>query len=157
MKYLYTFLLCFAGLCCNAQELSFEQLISYLQRPAKVVGDSLSVKGWQPVPAMSDTKDEQMYQTFSFGNMKADSTQALAWLRIHADQQVVNQLYYQLPGQEAYLEMLRKIKVSGIEKKEMQTIENNQVSTYYQSTDFTFQTITGGGSYTVMVMTKRDD
>ncbi len=157
MKYLYTFLFCFAGLCCNAQELSFEQLISYLNQPAKIVGDSLNVKGWQSVTSMSDTKDDQMYQTFSFGKLKADTTQALAWLRIHADQQVVNQLYYQLPGQEAYLQMLSKIKASGTEKKEMQTIENNQVSTYYQSTAYTFQTITGGGSFTVMMMIKRDD
>lgn len=157
MKYLYTVLLCCFCLLCKSQELSFDQLISYLHQPAQVVGDSLNSKGWKLNAALSATREEQMYQTFSFGNLKGDSTQALAWLRIHADQQLVNQLYYQLPGQEAYAQLLNKIKSSGTERKEMQTIENNQVSTFYQSQDYTFQTIAGGGTYTVMVMIKSKD
>lgn len=152
MKYFYTLLLSFTCLFAAAQDLSLDRLTAFIHMPAKSVSDSLAVKGWKPVAELSAIKDNQMYQTYSYGNLETDKSQAVAWLRIHADNQVVNQLYYQLPDLETYTKVLNALKIIGTEKKDMQSIDNKQINTFYQNKEYTFQTITGGGSYTLMVM-----
>ncbi|WP_442587566.1 hypothetical protein ACSBL2_16085 [Pedobacter sp. AW31-3R] len=156
MKFIFTLLLIFSGLFCRAQDLSLDQLISYLDQPAQAITDTLSARGWQANAELSDEKDNERYTTFSFGNKESDKNQALAWLRIHAYNQIVVQLFYQLPGEQAYHKLMATLKSRGTEKKEMQHIENKQINTFYETSDHTFQTIVGGGSYTLLLK-KKDD
>lgn len=155
MKYLFTFISLAAFQFCHAQHLPLKLLTSFIDRPVPVVRDSLMAKKWVQHAELSGAQNNQLYQTFSYGTKKNKPAEALAWFRIHADDQIVNQLYYQLPGLEAYTMLLNEVKAISTEKQGVQTIENNQISSYYQTTDYTFQTIVGGGSYTLMVMTNK--
>jgi len=155
MKYILIFLFCLFAFLGKAQELGLNQVISFINQPVKAVNDSLTAKGWQEHPELSGVQNNQLYRTFSFGNLGPDSKQALAWFRIHADDEVVNQLYYQLPGPELYTKLVTGLKAISTEKKDAQQIENKQIITYYQNADFTFETIVGGGTYTLMVLTNK--
>jgi len=150
-----TLLFSLTALFSTAQNLDLSQLKSYLNQPVLTVSDSLTKNKWTVRPELSGIQAHQMYQTFSFGNQQDEQAKALAWLRIHADHNIVNQLYYQLPNIEQYNLVLKEIKETGTEKKGVQNIEDNQINTYYLSADYTFQTITGANSYTIMVMTNK--
>ena len=156
MKYLLTLLICFAGLYTQAQNLQLHELKSFINHPSASLRDSLVVNGWEIRPELSARQAHQMYQTFSFGNQKEEQGKAIAWLRIHADNGVINQLYYQLPGTAEYELILKDIKASGTEKKDVSAIADKNTNTYYVSADYTFQTIVGAGNYTVMVMTNKN-
>jgi hypothetical protein len=151
MKYALTILLCLSVLFSNGQNLKLNQLKSFIGQPVSSVTDSLVHEKWQVRPELSGAQGKQLYKTFSYGNHKSEQSKALSWFRIQADNEVINQLYYQLNGIEAYNLILKEIKESGTEKKDIQDIENKQISTYYLSSDYIFQTITGTDSYTVMV------
>ena len=151
MKYLIALCLCFFSLSGFGQHLELSRLKSLIGKPVVIIADSLAKKGWKVHPELSGKKDNQLYQTFSFGTLKAEQVKALAWFRIHADNGIINQLYYQLTGKEQYNLMLTEIKKDGAERKEVQDIEANQISTYYVSPEYIYQTIAGNGNYTVMV------
>jgi len=155
MKYILTLLICFAVLITKAQNLQLNELKSFINHSAASLRDSLVVNGWAIRPGLSARQGHQMYQTFSFGNEKEEQAKAIAWLRIHADNGVINQLYYQLPGVAQYDLVLKEIGESGTEKKGVESIEDKNINTYYVSADYTFQTIVGGGNYTIMVMTNK--
>jgi len=155
MKYIVVPLICFTSLIANAQNLQLSELKSFINHPSASLRDSLTVNGWEIRPELSARQAHQMYQTFSFGNQKEEQAKAIAWLRIHADNGVINQLYYQLPGVEQYDLILKEIKEAGTEKKGVENIEDKNINTYYVSADYTFQTIVGAGNYTIMVMTNR--
>jgi len=155
MRYFLTFLLCLIFHFGHAQDMPLKTLMAYINKPVTVIRDSLYARGWAAHAELSGTQKNQLYQTFSYGTKKSNPAEALAWFRIHADNNIVNQLYYQLPGLESYTIILNELKVISTEKKGVQTIENNQISSYYQTTDYTFQTIAGRGSYTLMVMTNK--
>lgn len=131
------------------------QLKAIIDRPAQTITDSLTKKGWSVRPELSGVKENQLYRTFSFGNHSGNKNKALAWLRIQADNGVINQLFYQAPGVDQFNSILKELKESGTERKDKQSIEDNQVSTYYVGKAYTFQTIVGASSYTVMVMTNQ--
>jgi len=152
MKYVLTFLFCFTILFSKGQSLKLSQLKSFIGQPVSSVTDSLIHGEWRVRPELSGVQGRQLYKTFSYGTHQSEQSKALSWFRIQADDEVVNQLYYQLNGAEAYNLILKEIKESGTEKKDIQDIENKQISTYYLSIDYIFQTITGADSYTVMVM-----
>jgi len=156
MKYALTLLLCFYGFLSNGQHLKLSQLKSFVGQPVASVSDSLKSTHWVVRPELSAVKGDQLYRTFSYGNHGSERSKALSWLRIQADYGVVNQLYYQLNSQAAYELILKDIKAAGTEKKDIQRIENKQLSTYYLSTDYIFQTIVGTDSYTIMVMSSRE-
>ncbi|MGY0036799.1 hypothetical protein [Pedobacter sp. NJ-S-72] len=150
MKYALTILLCLSALFSNSQNLKLNQK-SFIGQPVSSVTDSLIHQKWAVRPELSGAQGRQLYKTFSYGNHGSEQSKALSWFRIQADDEVINQLYYQLNGIDAYNLILKEIKESGTEKKDIQDIENKQISTYYLSSDFIFQTITGTDSYTVMV------
>lgn len=152
MKYALTFLLCLFGLFSSAQHFKLNQLESLIGQPVSSVTDSLVQHRWEVRPELSGKQGHQLYKTFSFGNHASEQGKALSWFRIQADNEVTNQLYYQLSGEEAYQLILEEIKQTGAEKKDIQEIEAKQISTYYISTDYIFQTIVGNDSYTIMVM-----
>ncbi|QNK63875.1 hypothetical protein H7F33_05105 [Pedobacter sp. PAMC26386] len=152
MKYVLIIILCLCGLFSNGQDLKLNKLKSFIGQPVSAVTDSLVHSKWIVRPELSGRQGNQLYQTFSYGNHESEQSKALSWFRIQADNDVVNQLYYQLNGVEAYNFILKEIKEAGTEKKDIQGIEDKQISTYYLSTDYIFQTITGTDSYTVMVM-----
>jgi hypothetical protein len=155
MKYALIILLCLSALFSNGQNLRLNQLKSFIGQPVSSVTDSLVQKKWVVRPELSGVQGRQLYKTFSYGNHGSEQSKALSWFRIQADDQVINQLYYQLNGIEAYNLILKEIKDSGTEKKDFQDIENKQISTYYVSNDYIFQTITGTDSYTVMVTSNK--
>jgi len=155
MRYFLTFLLCLIFHFGQAQDIPLSTLMAYINKPVPAIRDSLTTRGWADHAELSGTQENQLYQTFSYGTKKTNPAEALAWFRIHADDNKVNQLYYQLPGMESYTIILNELKAISTEKKDIQTIENNQISSYYQTTDYTFQTIVGGGSYTLMIMTNK--
>ena len=155
MKYIIALLISFTALGASAQNLQLSELKSFINHPSASLRDSLTVNGWEIRPELSARQAHQMYQTFSFGNQKEEQGKAIAWLRIHADNGVINQLYYQLPGVEQYDLILKEIKEAGTEKKGVQNMEDKNINTYYVSADYTFQTIVGAGTYTIMVMTNR--
>ena len=155
MKYIVTLLICFSALLAKSQHLQLNELKSFISHPSASLRDSLIVNGWVVRPELSARQAHQMYQTFSFGNHKEEESKAIAWLRIHADNGVINQLYYQLPGIAEYELILKDIKESGTEKKGVQSIEDKNINTYYVSADYTFQTIVGAGNYTIMIMSNR--
>ncbi|RAJ27233.1 hypothetical protein [Pedobacter cryoconitis] len=152
MKYALTFLLCLFGLFSSAQHFKLNQLESLIGQSVSSVTDSLVLHNWEVRPELSGKQGNQLYQTFSYGNHALEKSKALSWFRIQADNEVTNQLYYQLNEPEAYQLILDEIKLSGAEKKDIQEIEAKQISTYYISTDYIFQTIVGNDSYTIMVM-----
>ncbi|KIO77635.1 hypothetical protein TH53_08300 [Pedobacter lusitanus] len=152
MKYAIIFLFCLSGLFSRGQELKLSQLKSFIGQPVSSVTDSLTHHQWVVRPELSGEQGKQLYKTFSYGNHESEKSKALSWFRIHADDEVINQLYYQLNGPEPYNLILKEIKLAGTEKKDTQDIDNKQISTYYISNDYIFQTITGNDSYTVMVM-----
>lgn len=149
-------LLCCASLAGKAQDMALNQLKSVIGRPVSSITDSLVKKGWSVRPELSDIQGNQLYQTFSFGSLKTEDAKALSWFRIHADNGIINQLYYQTPGKELFTVLLDAIVKSGAEKRELKNIEENQVGTYYVATDFIYETIMGVDNYTVMV-SKRPD
>lgn len=155
MKYAFTFLCCLSVLLSRGQNLELNQLKSFIDKPAIKLTDSLKKAGWIIHPELSASKNHQMYQTLSFGNHKAEKAKALAWFRVHADNGIINQLYYQTPGISQYNVLLKEIKETGTEKKEIQSIEDKKLGTYYVSPDYIFQTMVGNNSYTVMVMANR--
>ncbi|AMP97913.1 hypothetical protein AY601_0976 [Pedobacter cryoconitis] len=152
MKYALTFLLCLFGLFSCAQHFKLNQLESLIGQPVSSVTDSLVQHRWEVRPELSGKQGHQLYKTFSFGNHASEQGKALSWFRIQADNEITNQLYYQVSGAEAYQLILEEIKQTGAEKKDIQEIEAQQISTYYISTDYIFQTIVGNDSYTIMVM-----
>ena len=151
MKYLVAVWLCFLACSGFSQHINLSRLKSVIGKPVIAISDSLAKKGWKAHPELSGKKDNQLYQTFSFGTLKSEQVKALAWFRIHADNGIINQLYYQLTGKDQYNLMLAEIKKDGAERKDVQDIEANQISTYYVSTEYIYQTIVGTGNYTVMV------
>jgi len=155
MKFIFTFLICLSAFVSKAQNLRLDELKSIINRPVASLRDSLTVNGWALRPELSARQAHQLYQTFSYGNQKEEQGKAIAWLRVHADNGIINQLYYQLPGAEQYELVLKEIKVAGTEKKDMETIEDKNINTYYVSADYTFQTIVGAGNFTIMVMTNK--
>lgn len=155
-KHLFIILFCFAYQVGTAQEVPLKQLMAFIAQPVKEVKDTLISKGWSPKAELSGRQGNQMYETFSYGNLATDKNQALAWFRIHADDDIVNQLYYQLPGKEPYTVLLNELKVLTNGKTPIEKIEDKQVNTYYQTDLFTFQTSEGNGSYTMMVMTNKN-
>jgi hypothetical protein len=155
MKYIFSLLMVFAAAAASGQELRLSQLKSFISRPVPSLSDSLTHTGWSVRPELSASQGHQLYRTFSFGNLKEEQTKAIAWLRIHADNNRVNQLYYQLPGAEQYELLLKEIREAGAEKKGIESIEDKNINTYYVSADYTFQTIVGAGNYTVMVMSNK--
>ncbi|SEB14408.1 hypothetical protein [Pedobacter hartonius] len=155
MKYAFTFLCCLLALFVRAQNMELSRLKSFIERPAAKVTDSLRKAGWSLHAELSGVKGAQMYQTWSFGKHKAEKAKALAWFRLHADKGFINQLYYQSPGITQYNVLLKEIKETGTERKDVQSIENKKLSTYYVSPDYIFQTIVGMDSYTVMVMANK--
>lgn len=152
MRYAFVLFFCLITSLSMGQNLELNQLKSFIDKPAVSVTDSLTKSGWSLRPELSGAKDYQMYQTYSFGNHESEQAKALAWFRIQADNGIINQLYYQSPGKEHFNLLLEEIKKTGTEKKDVQSIEENQISTYYVAKDYTFQTIVGTDSYTVMVM-----
>jgi len=155
MKYAFTFLCCLPVFFASAQNMELSQLKSFIGRPAAKVTDSLRKTGWSLHTELSGVKGVQMYQTYSFGKHKAEKAKALAWFRLHADKGIINQLYYQSPGITQYNVLLKEIKETGTERKDVQSIEDKKLSTYYVSPDYIFQTIVGADSYTVMVMANK--
>lgn len=153
MKYVFTLLFCFAFLQGKTQNLSLDQLKAFIYQPVESAADSLIKQEWTLRPELSGAQANQLYQTYSFGNHKDEQAKAVAWLRIHADNGKVNQLYYQSPGIEQYNLILQEIKKIGVAKKDTENVDPKQVSTYYVASYYTFQTITGKDSYTVMVTT----
>ena len=151
MRYIMFLLICCASLAGKGQNMELNQLKSVIGRPVTSITDSLVKKGWSVRPELSDIQGNQLYQTFSFGSLKKEDARALSWFRIHADNGVINQLYYQTPGKDLFNILLDAIVNSGAEKKELKNIEENQVGTYYVSTDFIYETIMGVDNYTVMV------
>lgn len=156
MRYAITLIFCLFTLYSSAQNLELKQLQSFLEKPVEAVSDSLNHKGWIPHQELSGTQGDQLYKTFSYGNKAADKVKALAWFRIHADKGIINQLYYQSPGKPQYDLLLAEIKQTGAVKKEAQGIENKQISTYYVSKDYIFQTIVSADSYTIMAMQNKN-
>jgi len=156
MKYALTILLCLSALFSNGQNLKLNQLKSFIGQPVSSVTDSLVHRKWVERPELSGVQGRQLYKTFSYGNHESEQSKALSWFRIQADDEVINQLYYQLNGIVAYNLILKEIKEAGTEKKDIQDIENKQISTYYLSNDYIFQTIIGTDSYTVMVMPNKN-
>ena len=155
MKYSLTFLFCLCVLFSRAQNLELNQLKSFIFKPATVVTDTLQKKGWLARPELSGKKLNQQYQTFSFGHLKNEKAKARAWFRIHADNGIVNQLYYQAPDLKAYTVLLEEIKKTAAERKNEQSIEDNKLSTYYVADGYVFETTVAANSYTIMVMTDR--
>jgi hypothetical protein len=155
MKYIVTFVFCLFAFASKGQDLNLNQVISFINQPVKAVNDSLLTKGWVTHPELSGIQKNQLYRTFSYGNLAADSKQALAWFRVHADDEIVNQIYYQLPGLDLYNKLIGELKAISTEKKDSQQIDNKQIITYYQNADFTFETSVGGGTYTLMVVTNK--
>lgn len=156
MKYAVTLIFCFFTLYSSAQNLELKQLTAFLEQPVQTVTDSLDHKGWAAHKELSGVQGDQLYQTFSFGNLATEQVKALAWFRIQADKGIVNQLYYQSPGITHYNVLLEEIKGSGAVKKDAQEIENKQISTYYVSNDYIFQTIINAETYTIMVMKNKN-
>ncbi|WP_158797488.1 hypothetical protein [Pedobacter sp. L105] len=155
MKYSLTFLFCLCALFSSAQNLELNQLKSFIFKPAIEVTDTLQKKGWVVRPELSGKKLNQLYQTFSFGHLKKEKAKARAWFRIHADNGIVNQMYYQVPGLKEYTLLLEEIKKTATERKNEQSIEDNKLSTYYIADGYVFETTVAADSYTIMVMTDR--
>jgi len=156
MKYSLTFLFCLCAFLGRAQNLELNQLKLFIYKPVTEVTDTMQHKGWVVRPELSGKKEKQLYQTFSFGHLKKEKEKAIAWFRIHADNGIVNQLYYQTPGVEQFNLILDEIKKIGTERKNVQSIEDNKLSTYYVSEGFIFETTAADGNYTIMVMTDRE-
>lgn len=156
MKYAITLIFCLFTLYSSAQNLELKQLTAFLEQPVQTVTDSLDHNGWAAHKELSGVQGDQLYQTFSFGNLATEQVKALAWFRIQADNGIVNQLYYQAPGITHYNVLLEEIKQSGAVKKDIQEIENKQISTYYVSDDYIFQTIINAQTYTIMVMKNKN-
>jgi hypothetical protein len=153
MKYIPLLLLCFTSFAVKSQKLSLDKLKALIYQPVEFAADTLQKGGWTVRPELSGKQADQLYQTFSYGNLADEQAKALAWLRIHADNGKINQLYYQTPGQEQYNLLLQEIKKLGTEKKDPDKMAPGIVSTYYVSSYYTYQTIVGKDSYTVMVTT----
>lgn len=152
MKYLLVLLWACLALPAGAQVRQLAELKALILKSEKSTHDSLVRSGWTVRPEQSAVKDNQSYETFSFGNHKKESHKALEWLRIHADDGLTNQVYYQPAGPLQYQHLLDEIKATSKVKNDVQVIEDNQLSTYYVSEDFAFKTIVGKGSHTIMVM-----
>lgn len=153
MKYVFALFLCLAFLQGKSQNLSLDQLKAFIYQPVELAADSLMKKEWSLRPELSGLQGNQLYQTYAYGNHNDEQAKAIAWLRIHADNGKVNQVYYQSPGIDQYNLILKEIKKIGLEKKDTGNTDPNQVSTYYVASYYTFQTIVGNKSYTVMVTT----
>lgn len=153
MKYVFTLLFCLSVFLCQGQNLELEQLKSIINQPVPSITDSLIKQGWTVRPELSGVQGNQLYQTFSFGDSKDEQAKALAWLRVHADNEIINQLYYQLPTAEQYELVLKQIKAVATEKKGVPNADGDKnINAYYLSSYYTFQTITGDGNYTIMLL-----
>jgi len=155
VKQVLIILICLSTIGVKSQNLELQQLQSIIDQKATVFADSLTKTGWVLRPELSGKQGDQLYQTFSFGNLTKEKAKALAWLRIHADHDTINQLYYQSPGIAQFRKVVAQIKEAGAEKKDVQSIEEQSISAYYISSDYIFQTISGNNSFTVMVMTNK--
>lgn len=153
MKYLLMITCCLCSFVLKAQQMNLDQLKALIYQPVELAADSLAKNEWTLRPELSGQQAHQLYQTYSYGNHKEETGKALAWLRIHADNGKINQLYYQPPGADQYQAMLKEIQAVSTAKKDTEKMENQVVSTYYISAYYTFQTIVGKDSYTVMVTT----
>jgi len=155
MKYSLTFLFCLFTLIGRSQNIELHQLQFFIYKPVTQVTDTLQKKGWLVRPELSGTKLNQLYKTFSFGHLKKEKGKARAWFRIHADNGIVNQLYYQTPGIKEFNILVEEIKKMGTEKKNVETIEDHKLSIYYVSEGFIYQTTAAPDNYTIMVMTDK--
>lgn len=153
MKYVFALLFCLAFLQVKSQNLSLDELKAFIYQPVQLAKDSLLKKEWSLRPELSGVQANQLYQTYSYGNYNDQQAKAIAWLRIHADNGKVNQLYYQSPGIDQYNLLLQEIKKTATEKKDTGNTDPGQLSTYYVASYYTFQTIVGNKSYTIMVTT----
>lgn len=150
-KYVFLFLFCTGSLFCKAQILQLNNLEACINKNATHVSDSLVNKGWKLDAALTGANETDNYKTFSFGNLKTDPKKALAWLRVHDERTNVNRVYYQAPSQEAYNAILKEIEALKLIKSDSDIMEG-QVLTVYTGPLFTYQTITSGGSYTIVVI-----
>jgi hypothetical protein len=153
MKYLLLLLFCFSSFAVKSQKLSLDKLKALIYQPVELAADTLQKQGWSVRPELSGKQANQLYQTYSYGNHTDEQAKALAWLRIHADNGKINQLYYQTPGEEQYRLILEEIRKLGTEKNDPDKMGPGIVSTYYVSSYYTYQTIVGKDSYTIMVTT----
>jgi hypothetical protein len=153
MKYVLLVLFCFSSVAVKSQQLNLDKLKAFIYQPVELAADTLQKGGWTARPELSGKQANQLYQTYSYGNHAAEQAKAMAWLRIHADNGKINQVYYQTPGVDQYTLMLQEIKKLGTEKKDPDKMEAGIISTYYVSSYYTYQTIVGKNSYTIMVTT----
>jgi len=156
MKYFLAclFLWVFHFNTASAQNLALEDLNGYIGQTVFKVNESLKSKGWVLHPELSGEQQNQLYKTFAFGNAENEQGKAISWFRLHADNQMVNQLYYQLPGKAELENLVAAIIAGGAQKKNIDEISNEQLSSYYIGYDLVYQTITGKDSYTLMVVKK---
>lgn len=154
LKYYITFIFCAAAFFCSAQNLKLNNLEACINKTATRVSDSLVNKGWKLDASLTGSEQNDNYKTFSFGNLKTDPKKALAWLRVHDERTNVNRVYYQAPSQEAYEEMLKEIEALKLTKSDSDIMEG-QILTIYTGPLFTYQTITYGTSYTIVVISTR--
>jgi hypothetical protein len=151
MKYLFGLLLCMSCFCGSAQTLELVQLQSIIDCPVTSITDSLVKNGWSLHPELSGIQANQLYSTFSFGNLKDQKNKALSWFRIHADDGLINQIYYQTPGKVHFDNLMAEIIKLGAEKKDLKNIDDTMVGTYYVTKDYVFESILGVDNYTLMV------
>jgi hypothetical protein len=151
MKYLLGILLGLGCLCANAQTMELDQLQAIIDRPVSSITDSLVKRGWAVHPELSGIQANQLYSTFSFGNLKDQKNKALSWFRIHADDGLINQIYYQTPGKVHFDNLMAEIIKKGAEKKDLKNIDDTMVGTYYVSKDYVYESILGVDNYTLMV------
>ena len=131
--------------------MELSQLKSILDRPVTSITDSLVKHGWSVRPELSGIQANQLYSTFSFGDLKAEKNKALSWFRIHADDGIINQIYYQTPGKVHFDSLMAEIMKTGAEKKDLKNVDENMVGTYYVTKDYVFESILGVDNYTLMV------
>lgn len=154
MKYVITCLLLFIAPLLKAQQMSLDSLTAYLGQTVFKSVESLKSGGWRLHPELSAEQNNQLYKTFAFGASTEGTQKAVSWFRIHADNQIVNQLYYQLPGKEELDTLVAEIMKKGAQKKGVAEIQNGQLTSFYIGFDFVFQTIIAKDSYTLMVAKK---
>lgn len=151
MKYLFGLLLCLSFLFGSGQTMQLGQLQSIIDRPVTSITDSLVKHGWSVRPELSGIQGNQLYSTFSFGNLKDEKNKALSWFRIHADDGMINQIYYQTSGKVHFENLMAEIMKLGAEKKDLKNIDDTMVGTYYVTKDYVFESILGVDNYTLMV------
>lgn len=155
MKLFLTFLVLITTQLVRAQQLSLVNLNEFFGQTVFQANQQLKSRGWIKHPELSGERGNQLYQTFAYGSISQQQGKAVAWFRIHADNQMVNQLYYQLQDESQLNALIKEILNSGAEKKEVQEIEDGKLNSYYIGYDFVYQAIIGNNTYTLMVVKKK--